>query len=67
MNSNDVVRRAAREMLHQELIQSGIVASCVNCENWHEPTERCALAPQAPVPIKVVIFGCSKWLQVIPF
>lgn len=53
--------------LHKELIEHGIVQSCLNCENFNEDSEKCSLAPAFALPAKVVVYGCSKWIILIPF
>lgn len=53
--------------LHRELITSCIIQTCLNCEYFDEKPERCSLAPTYPLPAKVVVFGCPKWIPLIPF
>jgi len=56
-----------KKTLHEELVKASIVRSCLNCENFKEEDERCSLAPSYPLPAKVVVYGCLKWIMVIPF
>lgn len=41
---------------------------CLNCENFNEKLELCLLANKRP-PVRVLTFGCEKWLDKdeIPF
>jgi hypothetical protein len=51
--------------LHQELVSNCIVRTCYNCEL--RDGEKCSLAPTYTLPVKVIIFGCPKWIPFIPF
>lgn len=72
---------AFRILLHKELIDHGILPSCLNCEHsntdgkmtvWSPPKptdpERvgCNLYKQFP-PLSVVVVGCENYRQAVPF
>ncbi len=40
--------------------------TCVTCDNFHEPQERCTLAGTRP-PASVIAYGCEKWIDEVPF
>jgi hypothetical protein len=39
---------------------------CLNCLQFNEKTETCALAKARP-PARVIAYGCPKWEEDIPF
>lgn len=40
--------------------------TCITCENFDHDTEICRLANQRP-PAKIIVLGCDKWADDIPF
>lgn len=48
----------------EDLLASGTIRSCVNCE--HLVGVECVLAGSTPPP-NVVMRGCNSWLVAIPF
>jgi len=54
-----------RKALHEELVKHAVVTSCLNCEMFEK--EKCLLAPTFQLPAKVIVFGCPKWIMLIPF
>jgi hypothetical protein len=34
---------------------------CPNCFYFNVKTERCELAPQQPIPARVIAFGCASF------
>lgn len=55
------------QLLHEELIKNCVIRSCINCTNLVKLTERCSLAPTYHLPMKVIVFGCPKWIVDLPF
>lgn len=55
--------------LHKELIELGIVPSCVNCDHWSIKDEGgCCLYGAILPPPYVIVLGCDQWSQgIIPF
>ncbi len=37
-----------------------IYKSCINCDNFNEPTEQCKIYKTRP-PARVICFGCPEW------
>ena len=55
------------KLLHEELVKTCTIQTCLNCENYLEKAERCTLAPAYSLPAQVIVFGCPKWIPMIPF
>lgn len=56
-----------RDLLHAELVDSGFVRSCLNCEAFDLARGYC-LEYEATPPAKTVVFSCKvRWHQQIPF
>jgi hypothetical protein len=47
-------------------LRRGLLRSCLNCDYFTEATEVCRLANSRP-PVKVLVLGCSQWIEMIPF
>ena len=47
-------------------LQRGLLRSCVNCIHFNKD-ETCALAPGQRPPAMVIVLGCNKWEDDIPF
>lgn len=59
---------AARNLLHEELIQFQIVRSCLNCESFIDSTGECTYFQNMKPPPKVVVFSCGEhWENRCPF
>ena len=43
------------------------IRSCINCDHFTEATEGCEIAGGARPPAKVIVLGCGKWSDAIPF
>jgi hypothetical protein len=56
-----------KKILHMALIENGVIAGCLNCENYDAKAERCHLFPTEPLPTVVIVYGCPKWDFMIPF
>ena len=57
----------AASALHEQLIQSEIFRSCINCASFREDTQICTLYNQKP-PAKTIVFSCGVgWVADIPF
>jgi hypothetical protein len=48
----------------EDLLASGTIRSCVNCEGLTK--QGCSVAQQMPPP-EVIMKGCDAWDQKIPF
>ena len=47
-------------LLHRELVQRGVVATCLTCLYWKG--ERCTFqGVNAVPPTEVLIYGCINW------
>jgi len=60
------VSKPAREALHQYLIQTQAVQSCLNCEFSDQENNICTRY-NVPPPMKVAVYGCEGWEGEIPF
>lgn len=52
--------------LIMELIEDKAYHNCVNCANFDLPNDICDKAGIRP-PTKVIVVGCEKWEDIIPF
>lgn len=50
----------------ETLIECGLLRTCLNCDNWITGNETCSLAGKRP-PAKVIVTGCEKHTDIIPF
>lgn len=55
-----------RHLLHRALVDSCVVRSCLNCENFNPGSEICEVGRQRP-PAHVVVYGCPAWDVKLPF
>jgi hypothetical protein len=61
---NPDLKQEIGAVIVEDLLASGTIRSCVNCERL--VGVNCALAGQTPPP-SVVMRGCESWLFAIPF
>lgn len=48
-------------------LQRGLLRSCVNCINFQKSTEGCLIAQGQRPPAMVIVLGCNRWEDDIPF
>lgn len=55
--------------LHIQLVDRGILPSCLNCEHWKSTSSGggCDLAQGATPPPATIVVACPEWQQEIPF
>lgn len=54
------------EAISELIERARLYRSCLTCEHFNEPTERCQLVHQRP-PARVIAMGCPSYLELIPF
>ena len=61
------LEQAAMPIWQLRAIRSGVIRTCINCENFDlQGGELCKLWQSRP-PARVIVLGCDKWLEEIPF
>lgn len=56
----------ASDIVLQALLDRGAIRSCLNCDNWRDDAQQCALYKEMP-PAIVIVFGCESHLADVPF
>ncbi len=54
------------KIFHKMIEENRWYKHCVNCEHFDNGPDICLLANQRP-PAKVIVSGCDKWVDDIPF
>lgn len=56
-----------RNRLENLIIELATDRSCLQCEHFDEPNERCAAAGGQRPPARVIVLGCPSWSGRPPF
>lgn len=56
----------ATAKVHRDLLRRGMFRSCLNCDFSDPKSSICKLYNTVP-PKEIIVFGCEKWDEVIPF
>ena len=64
MRANPVA--AIAEDLGTYLWRKGYGRNCVNCDNWKSKEQQCGLWNALP-PAEVIVTGCEKHTDLVPF
>lgn len=66
IDAKDLAALAANAF-HEQMIESFIFRSCINCESFDEKQQFCNLYKSKP-PAKTIVYSCgSGWISDIPF
>ena len=61
------LEQAAMPIWQLRAVRMGVIRTCINCENFNiDGGELCTLWRSRP-PAKVIVYGCDKWQEEIPF
>jgi len=71
VHDNLTARKVAKEVVellapHIELILTGVLRTCVTCDNFDKKNELCKLCMLRP-PAEVIATGCPQYEEQIPF